>query len=102
LKPAAIERFCSGEIVSGKAITRPERVKCFRKPVIVQPGRIDRDRVVVTVLDAADILLHAWPQPDSSARHHAIRACLAVLRDGQPPWAARQAFVQPRRTQRFP
>ncbi|WP_246680813.1 DUF982 domain-containing protein [Mesorhizobium sp. B3-1-9] len=90
---AAITRFFLCEIVSGKTIMRKERIKRFRKPVIVQPGRVDRDRVVVTVLDAADILLHTWPQPDSSARHHAIRACLSVLRDGKPPRVARQAFV---------
>lgn len=80
-------------MVSGKAIMRSKRIKRFCKPVIVQPGRIDRDRVVVTVLDAADVLLHTWPKPNSRARHHAIRACLAVLRDQKPPRVARQAFV---------
>lgn len=43
---------------------RSYRVKRFRKPVAVQPGRIDRVRVVVSVLDAADVLLHDWPKPD--------------------------------------
>lgn len=72
---------------------RSQRVKRFRKPVVVQPGRIDRDRVVVSALDAADMLLHSWLNPTSDARHHAIRACIAVLRDRQPARAARQAFV---------
>lgn len=72
---------------------RSQRIKRFRKPVVVQPGRIDRDRVVVSALDAADMLLHNWLKPDSNARHHAVRACIAVLRDGQPPRVARQAFV---------
>ncbi|MBZ9986805.1 DUF982 domain-containing protein [Mesorhizobium sp. BH1-1-5] len=80
-------------MVSGKAIMRSERTKRFRKPVIVQPGRVDRDRVVVSVLDAAEVLLHTWPKPESSARHHAIKACLSVLRDGKPPRVAREAFV---------
>jgi hypothetical protein len=72
---------------------RSERIKRFRKPVVVQPGRIDRDRVVVSVLDAADLLLHAWPKPDLRTRRDAIEACLAVLRDQKPPRVARQAFV---------
>ncbi|TPO10823.1 DUF982 domain-containing protein [Mesorhizobium sp. B1-1-5] len=69
------------------------RIKRFRKPVVVQPGRIDRDRVVVSVLDAADVLLHDWPKPDLRTRHRAIQACLAVLRNQEPPRVARQAFV---------
>ncbi|MBZ9814398.1 DUF982 domain-containing protein [Mesorhizobium sp. CA7] len=77
---------------SGKAAMR-YRSKRFRKPVVVQPGRIDRDRVVVSVLDAADVLLHDWPKPDLRTRHRAIQACLAVLRNQEPPRVARQAFI---------
>ncbi|AZO12080.1 MULTISPECIES: DUF982 domain-containing protein [unclassified Mesorhizobium] len=69
------------------------RSKRFRKPVVVQPGRIDRDRVVASVFDAADVLLHEWPRPHSPMRRRALEACLAVLRDQKPPRIARQAFV---------
>ncbi|MER8399977.1 DUF982 domain-containing protein [Mesorhizobium sp. M1348] len=65
----------------------------FRKPVVIQPGRIDRDRVVVSVSDAAEILLRQWPQPASKSRLTAIEACLAVIRGEKPPRIARQAFL---------
>ncbi|WP_292304066.1 DUF982 domain-containing protein [Mesorhizobium sp.] len=46
------------------------------------------------VADAADVLLHDWPQPYSSTRRHALAACLAVLRNEKPPRVAREAFVE--------
>nr|WP_246674314.1 hypothetical protein [Mesorhizobium sp. B4-1-1] len=45
------------------------------------------------------MLLHTWPQPNSSARHHAIRACLSVLRD-RHAWHARPSSL-PQKTQGF-
>ncbi|TIN91489.1 MAG: DUF982 domain-containing protein [Mesorhizobium sp.] len=65
----------------------------FRKPIVIQPGRIDRDRVVVSVTDAAEVLLRDWPKPKSERRLAAIRACLAVMRGEKPPRVARQAFI---------
>ncbi|TGQ77188.1 DUF982 domain-containing protein [Mesorhizobium sp. M8A.F.Ca.ET.208.01.1.1] len=44
------------------------------------PGRIDRDRVVITVADSAQLLLRDWPAPASEVRLAALRGCLAVLR----------------------
>ncbi|MER9832529.1 DUF982 domain-containing protein [Mesorhizobium sp. M0134] len=67
--------------------------KRFKKAVVVQPGRIDRDRVVVSVSDAAEMLLREWPQSASKSRLTAIEACLAVLRGEKPPRIARQAFL---------
>ncbi|MES0101049.1 DUF982 domain-containing protein [Mesorhizobium sp. M0019] len=69
------------------------RTRRFRKPVVVQPGRIDRDRVVTSVSDAAELLLRDWPRPDGKARLAAIEACLAVIRGEKPPRIARQAFI---------
>ncbi|MER8524191.1 DUF982 domain-containing protein [Mesorhizobium sp. M0598] len=65
----------------------------FRKPVVVQPGRIDRDRVVASVSDAAEVLLRDWPTPEGKSRLAAIEACLAVIRGEKPPRIARQAFI---------
>lgn len=65
----------------------------FRKPIVIQPGRIDRDRVVVSVSDAAEVLLRDWPKPTSQMRLAAIKACLAVMRGEKPPRIARQAFI---------
>ncbi|TIU88200.1 MAG: DUF982 domain-containing protein, partial [Mesorhizobium sp.] len=53
------------------------RTRRFRKPIVVQPGRIDRDRVVLSVSDAAEVLLRDWPTPASKTRLAAIEACLA-------------------------
>ncbi|WP_342586990.1 DUF982 domain-containing protein [Mesorhizobium temperatum] len=69
------------------------RTKRFRKLIVVQPGRIDRDRVVVSVSDAAEVLLRDWPTPASKTRLAAIEACLAVIRGEKPPRVARQAFI---------
>ncbi|MER9061738.1 DUF982 domain-containing protein [Mesorhizobium sp. M0074] len=69
------------------------RTKRFRKPVVVQPGRIDRDRVVASVSDAAEVLLRDWPRPEGKSRLAAIEACLAVIRGEKPPRIARQAFI---------
>lgn len=66
----------------------------FHKPVIVQPGRIDRDRVVVSTRDAAMILLRDWPEDKASERREkAMGACLAVIRGKKPPSFARNAFI---------
>ncbi|RWO84984.1 MAG: DUF982 domain-containing protein [Mesorhizobium sp.] len=69
------------------------RTRRFRKPIVVQPGRIDRDRVVLSVSDAAEVLLKDWQTPASKTRLAAIAACLAVIRGDKPPRVARQAFI---------
>lgn len=65
----------------------------FHKPVVVQPRRIDRDRVVITLADAAEILLRDWPIAESKKRTAAMQACLQVIRGEKPPRVARQAFI---------
>lgn len=66
----------------------------FHKPVIVQPRRIDRDRVVVSTRDAAMVLLRDWPDDKARERREkAMRACLAVIRGKKPPSFARNAFI---------
>ena len=64
----------------------------FHKPVVIQPGRIDRDRVVTTVREAAQILLRDWPH-ESDKRTRAMRACLDVINGHKPPSRARTAFI---------
>ncbi|QND60508.1 DUF982 domain-containing protein [Mesorhizobium huakuii] len=67
--------------------------KRFHKPVIIQPGRIDRDRVVTTVAEAAELLLRAWPSPGSEQRLKAMKICLEVINGRKPPRSARAAFI---------
>ncbi|RIK85489.1 MAG: DUF982 domain-containing protein [Hyphomicrobiales bacterium] len=66
----------------------------FHKPVIVQPGRIDRDRIVLSTRDAALVLLRDWPHDKAQERREeAMKACLAVIKGKKPPSYARKAFV---------
>lgn len=65
----------------------------FHKPVIIQPGRIDRDRVVTTVAEAARILIHQWPVPTCEKRRAAMQACLDVIKGDRMPGHARLAFI---------
>ena len=65
----------------------------FHLPVVVQPGRIDRDRVVTTPAEAAEILLKQWPDGSFSKRVKAMQACLKVIRGEKPPHTARAAFI---------
>lgn len=65
----------------------------FHKPVVVQPGRIDRDRIVTGVTDAAKVLLYEWPAGDSKKRTVAMRACLDAINGEKSPGEARRAFV---------
>jgi hypothetical protein len=68
--------------------------KKFKKPVVVVPGRIDRERMVGDVRHAAIVLLREWPLPSSPAKQKAMKACLDVLRGEKPPSIARSAFVE--------
>lgn len=67
--------------------------KLFHKPVRIQLGRLDRDRIVVSTRDAAQILLKDWPLSESERRLQAMRACLDVIKHGKPPSVARNAFI---------
>lgn len=64
----------------------------FKEPVRIQLGRIDRDRLVFGVKDAAEILLREWPA-ETSRRNKAMAACLEVIRGTKPPSFARRHFV---------
>lgn len=65
----------------------------FHKPVRVQPGRIDRDRIVLSTKDAAEILLNDWPDKAHQKREKAMQACLDVIKGRRPPSHARSAFI---------
>lgn len=69
------------------------RHRLFHRPVTVQTGRLDRERVVTSTRDAAAILLKDWPLADSAKRARAMEACLSVIRGEKPPSVARRAFV---------
>ncbi|PSJ60387.1 DUF982 domain-containing protein [Pseudaminobacter soli (ex Li et al. 2025)] len=68
-------------------------IKRFHKPVRIQVGRIDRDRIVFDTRDAAELLLHAWPPNCGKRRQAALRACLEVIKGKKPPSVARKAFI---------
>lgn len=76
---------------SGGADGRRHRL--FHRPVVVQTGRLDRERVIASTRDAAAVLLKDWPLPDSRMRARAMAACLGVIRGEKPPYVARRAFV---------
>ena len=77
----------------------PIERKRFHKPVVIQRGRIDRERVVTSVDDAGRILLSDWRHEDET-RLQAMSACLAVIRGEQPASFARRAFVEAARSAR--
>jgi hypothetical protein len=72
----------------------------FDKPVVIQLGRIDRDRVVSSAVDAGRILLNDWRHDDES-RLLAMSACLAVIKGERPASFARHAFVEAARSARI-
>lgn len=67
--------------------------RTFKRPVRIQIGRVDRDRIVVGTHDAAKVLLRDWPAMESQKRITAMQACLEVINGGKPPSIARAAFV---------
>jgi hypothetical protein len=67
--------------------------KPFHKPVRIQLGRVDRDRIIVSAADAASVLLRDWPTQESVRRIKAMKACLDVMKNGAPPSVARNAFI---------
>ncbi|MER8427036.1 DUF982 domain-containing protein [Mesorhizobium sp. M0643] len=64
----------------------------FVRPVVVQVGRHDRERVIFDVNDAATILLRSFPY-QTKKRKLAMDACLQVLSGEAQPPVARRAFV---------
>ncbi|MEX0956397.1 MAG: DUF982 domain-containing protein [Rhizobiaceae bacterium] len=65
----------------------------FHKPVVVQTGRIDRERVVFDAGGAAEVLRLDWRNTACPKRLAALRACLRVIRKEKPPSYARRAFI---------
>lgn len=63
----------------------------FVRPVVVQIGRHDRERVIFDVNDAGTILLRIPHQTEK--RKLAMDACLQVLRGEAQTPVARRAFV---------
>lgn len=64
----------------------------FVRPVVVQVGRHDRERIVFDVNEAATILLRSFPH-QTEKRKLAMDACLQVLRGEARTPVARRAFV---------
>jgi sugar/nucleoside kinase (ribokinase family) len=79
---------------------RPRKHRAFHRPVTVQTGRIDRERLVLTTRDAAEVLLRDWPLPESRKRARAMELCLSVIRGEKPPHIARRAFIEAAREAR--
>lgn len=84
----------SRAVKADRGRARPQRHRAFHRPVTVQTGRIDRERLVRTTRDAAELLLRHWPIADSPKRTRAMELCLSVIRGEKPPSAARRAFVE--------
>lgn len=82
-----------GQPSAGRHRVDRRRHRLFHRPVTVQTGRLDRERVVASTRDAAAVLLKDWPLADSAKRTKAMAACLSVIRGEKPPSVARRAFV---------
>ncbi len=65
----------------------------FHKVVVVQLGRIDRDRVICDAADAAKVLLEDWPAAKGEKHSQAMKACLGVFKGVTPAREARKAFI---------
>jgi hypothetical protein len=78
---------------ASKSAGAPSRHRAFHKPVVVQTGRIDRERVIADTRDAAEVLLRDWPGSDCPKRLRAMRACLDVIHARRPPSHARNALI---------
>ena len=89
-----------GEVLADRGRGSPQRHRAFHRPVTVQTGRIDRERLVLTTRDAAEVLLKDWPLAESRKRARAMELCLKVIRGEQPPHVARRAFVEAAREAR--
>lgn len=89
-----------GEVLADRDRGRQQRHRVFHRPITVQTGRIDRERVVLTTRDAAEILLRHWPLPDSRKRARAMELCLSVIRGERAPNIARRAFLEAAREAR--
>jgi hypothetical protein len=87
------------EILPKRSRAGPQRHRAFHRPVTVQTGRIDRERIVLTTRDAAEVLLKDWPL-ESRKRARAMEVCLSVIRGEKPPYVARRAFVEAAREAR--
>ena len=83
-----------GDGLADRGRVTPQRHRAFHRPVIVQTGRIDRERLVLTTRDAAEVLLRDWPLQESRKRGRAMELCLSVIRGERPPNVARRAFVE--------
>lgn len=77
----------------GAVMIRKFEKNRFHEAVVVQTGRVDRNRVVTSTAQAAGILLHEWPKTGSEKRIRAMLACLAVIRGVEEPRVARDAFI---------
>lgn len=104
MDPAARARARRGNAgsqgITKRRRAKPHRHRAFHRPVTVQTGRIDRERLVLTTRDAAEVLLKDWPMPDSPKRARAMELCLRVIRGESPPHLARRAFVEAAREAR--
>ena len=68
------------------------RNRKFHIPVVVQPGRIDRELVVTDVLGTANVLKH-WRWKRTVRYKNAVKACIGVMEGEKPPSVARKAFI---------
>ena len=66
----------------------------FDAPVTVMDTGEARAYDVTNTRQAAEILLHRWPNEWSGSHRAARLACLAVLKGFKPPVLARRAFAE--------
>lgn len=72
----------------------------FKRPVVVQTGRVDRLQIV-TNAGMARTILQGLRSEHTAIWHQAIKACDAVIRMRRSPAYARAAFVEAAREARI-
>jgi hypothetical protein len=77
--------------VKTKAIERKD--KTFKRPVIVELGRLGRLREVRSVQEAIDVLNGRWPEARGKRYYAALKALDRAIDGHTPVYVARRAFV---------
>jgi ribosomal 50S subunit-associated protein YjgA (DUF615 family) len=66
----------------------------WNDPVVVDLPQPYGRQTISTTREAAECLMESWPEPDvSSLRDEALRLCLEVFEENEPPETARSAFL---------
>jgi hypothetical protein len=78
----------------GAPLTTKLDAKRWSKFVRIQLGGVEKRENIYSTRAAAECLLRNWPTDWGPQHRNARTACVAVLKEEQPPEFARQAFIE--------